>query len=58
MPKYKRRDSNNHKCDGSCGKPNCRFMIKGFKSKGDLNMQMGLNEFSAEDAVNKLTEAE
>ena len=25
-----------------------------FKSKGDLNMQMGLNEFSAEDVVNKL----
>ena len=29
-----------------------------FESKGNLNMQMGLNNYSAEDAVNKLDEKE
>ena len=29
-----------------------------FESKGNLNMQMGLNNFSAEDAINKLDEKE
>ena len=43
MPKYKRRDSNNYKCDGTCGKPNCRFMKKGFKSKSELQRHLGFN---------------
>ena len=29
-----------------------------FQSKGNLNMQMGLNNYSAEDAINKLDEKE
>jgi 16S rRNA (cytosine1402-N4)-methyltransferase len=29
-----------------------------FQSKGNLNMQMGLNNFSAEDVINKLDEKE
>jgi 16S rRNA (cytosine1402-N4)-methyltransferase len=29
-----------------------------FETKGNLNMQMGLNNYSAEDAVNKLDEKE
>ncbi len=29
-----------------------------FQSKGNLNMQMGLNDYSAEDVINKLEEKE
>ncbi len=44
MPKYIRRVSNNYLCPGTCGKPNCRFMEKGFTSKCDLQRHLGLDK--------------
>ena len=44
MPKYSKRPSNNHLCNGTCGKPNCKFMIKGFSFKSDLYNHLGLNK--------------
>ena len=44
MPKYIRRDSNKHLCPGTCGKPNCKFMEKGFISKSDLQRHLGLDK--------------
>ena len=44
MPKYTKREPNKHLCNGTCGKPNCRFMIKGFKSKGELDNHLGLTK--------------
>ncbi|MAJ81512.1 MAG: hypothetical protein CMF41_01200 [Legionellales bacterium] len=41
MPKHTKRKSNNYKCDGSCGKANCRFIKKGFPSKCDLQRHLG-----------------
>ena len=39
--KHTKRKPNNYKCDGSCGKPNCRFIKKGFASKSGLQRHLG-----------------
>ena len=44
MPKFIKRHSNKFLCDGSCGKPNCKFMKKGFGAKIHLENHLGLNK--------------
>lgn len=44
MPKYLKRNSNNHLCNGTCGKPNCKFKTKGFSLKSDLQKHLGLKK--------------
>jgi len=44
MPKFIKRHSNKHLCDGTCGKPNCRFIKKGFVLKKDLQRHLGLDK--------------
>lgn len=43
-PKYIRRVSNNYLCPGTCGKPNCKFIKKGFASKCALQDHLGKNK--------------
>lgn len=44
MPKYTQRQSNKFLCRGTCGKPNCLFITKGFSQKKDLENHLGLNK--------------
>ena len=44
MPKFTQRQSNKYLCDGSCGKPNCLFMKKGFGAKIHLDNHLGLHK--------------
>ena len=44
MPKFIKRHPNKYLCDGSCGKPNCKFMKKGFGAKIHLERHLGLNK--------------
>lgn len=44
MPKFTQRQSNKYLCDGSCGKPNCLFMKKGFGAKTHLDNHLGLHK--------------
>ena len=44
MPKYTKRESNKHLCNGTCGKPNCRFMTTGFSMKNNLEKHLSLKK--------------
>ena len=44
MPKYTKRESNKHLCNGICGKPNCRFMTTGFITKYALQRHLGMTK--------------
>jgi hypothetical protein len=39
--KHITRNSNNYLCNGTCGKPNCRYMIKGFRYLSHLQRHLG-----------------